>query len=37
MQKKAPLKNGKNVHESDMLFAELDGLEWLQRQTARHS
>jgi hypothetical protein len=22
------------VHESDRLFAELDGLEWLQRQIA---
>ncbi len=37
MQKKALLKNSKNVHESDMLFAELDGLEWLQRQIARYS
>jgi hypothetical protein len=32
LQKKALLKNCKDVHESDMLFAELDGLEWLQRQ-----
>jgi hypothetical protein len=37
MQKKALLKNSKNVHESDMLFAELDVLEWLQRQIARYS
>ena len=37
MQKKALLKNSKNVHESDMLFAELDDLEWLQRQIARYS
>ncbi len=37
MQKKALLKNSKNVHESDMLLAELDGLEWLQRQIARYS
>lgn len=26
MQKKAQLKNSKDVHESDRLFAELDGL-----------
>ena len=32
MQKKNQLKNTKDVHESDRLFAELDGLEWLQRQ-----
>jgi hypothetical protein len=25
------------VHESDKLFAELDGLEWLQRQIERYS
>ena len=31
-KKKAPLKNSKDVHDSDRLFAELDGLEWLQRQ-----
>jgi hypothetical protein len=37
MQKKALLKNSKDVHESDRLFAELDGLEWLQRQIARYS
>jgi phosphoserine aminotransferase len=36
-QKKSLLKNGKDVHESDRLFAELDGLEWLQRQIARYS
>lgn len=36
-EKKAPLKNGKDVHESDRFFAELDGLEWLQRQIARYS
>jgi hypothetical protein len=34
-QKKALLKNSKDVHEFDRLFAELDGLEWLQRQIAR--
>ena len=33
-QKKAILKNSKDVHESDWLFAEIDGLEWLQRQIA---
>jgi hypothetical protein len=39
LQKKALLKNSKDVHESDRLFAELDGLEWLQqqRQIARYS
>jgi hypothetical protein len=31
-EKKALLKNSKDVHESDRLFAELDGLEWVQRQ-----
>jgi hypothetical protein len=35
MEKKALLKNSKDVHESDRLFAELDGLEWLQRQIER--
>jgi hypothetical protein len=37
LQKKALLKNSKDVHESDRLFAELDGLEWLQRQIERYS
>jgi hypothetical protein len=36
-QKKALLKNSKDVNETDRLFAELDGLEWLQRQIARYS
>ena len=36
-QKKAQLKNSKSVYESERLFAELDGLEWLQRQIARYS
>ncbi len=36
-QKKALLKNSKDIHESEKLFAELDGLEWLQRQIARYS
>jgi hypothetical protein len=36
-EKKALLKNSKDVHESDRLFAELDGLEWLQRQIERYS
>ncbi|HEX2472331.1 MAG TPA: hypothetical protein VHJ59_06240 [Nitrososphaera sp.] len=36
-EKKALLKNSKDVHESDKLFAELDGLEWLQRQIERYS
>jgi hypothetical protein len=38
LQKKAQLKNSKDVNESERwLFAELDGLEWLQRQIARYS
>ena len=36
-QKKAQLKNSKDVYESESLYAELDGLEWLQRQIARYS
>jgi hypothetical protein len=36
-EKKALLKNSKDVHESDRLFAELDCLEWLQRQIARYT
>jgi hypothetical protein len=36
-EKKALLKNSKDVRESDRLFAELDGLEWLQRQIERYS
>jgi len=37
LQKRTLLKNSKDVHESDRLFAELDGLEWLQRQIQRYS
>ena len=36
-QKKSLLKNSKDVHESERLFAELDGLEWLQRQIAKYT
>jgi hypothetical protein len=36
-EKKTLLKNSKDVHESDRLFAELDGLEWLQRQIPRYT
>jgi len=36
-QKKALLKNSKDIHESERLFSELDGLEWLQRQIARYT
>jgi hypothetical protein len=36
-EKRALLKNSKDVHDSDRLFAELDGLEWLQRQIAVYS
>jgi hypothetical protein len=37
MEKKAQLKNSNDVHESDRLFAQLDVLEWLQRQIVRYS
>jgi hypothetical protein len=37
MQKKSLLKNSKDIHESERLFDELDGLEWLQRQIERYS
>ncbi len=37
LQKNAQLKNSEDIHESERLFAELDGLEWLQRQIARYS
>ncbi len=36
-QKKTLLKNSKDVNETDRLFAEVDALEWLQRQIARYS
>jgi hypothetical protein len=36
-EKKALLKKSKDVHESDRLFAELDGLEWLQRRIERYT
>jgi hypothetical protein len=36
-EKKVLLRNSKDVHESERLFAELDGLEWLQRQIERYS
>lgn len=34
LQKKALLKNSKEMHESDRLLAELDGLDWVQQQIA---
>ena len=37
LQKKESLKNCNDVNETDRLFAELDGLEWLQQQIARYS
>jgi hypothetical protein len=37
LQKKSRLKNSVDIHESERLYAELDGLEWLQRQIARYS
>jgi hypothetical protein len=36
LQKKALLKNSKEMHESDRLLAELDGLDWVQQQIAVH-
>lgn len=36
-QKKTLLKNSKDVHEFDRLYAVLDGLEWLQRQIERYA
>ena len=36
-EKKALLKNSKDVQDSDRLFAELEGLEWLQRQIERYT
>ena len=36
-QKKELLKYCKDVYEFDRLFAELDALEWLQRQIARYA
>ena len=35
VEKKALLKNSNDVYEFDRLSAELEGLEWLQRQIAR--
>jgi hypothetical protein len=37
MLKKTLLKNTKDVHESERLFAELACLEWLQRQIIRYT
>jgi hypothetical protein len=37
MQKKDLLKNRKDVHESERLFIEPDGMEWLQRQISRYT
>lgn len=34
LQRKEQLKKSDDVYESDRIFAELDGLEWLQRQIA---
>jgi hypothetical protein len=36
-QKKSQLKNSRDAHELDRLFAELEALEWLQRQIAKYS
>lgn len=37
LQKKTLLKNSKDIHQLDRLFAELDGLEWLQLQIVRYT
>jgi hypothetical protein len=37
LQKKALLKNSREMLESDRLLAELDGLDWVQQQNAVHS
>lgn len=37
LQKKALLKVSKEMHESDRLHAEFDGLDWVQQQIAVHS
>lgn len=37
LQKKALLKNSKEMHESDRLLAELDGLDWVRQEIAVHS
>ena len=34
LQKRALLKQTQDIHVSDKLFSELDGLKWLQRQVA---
>ena len=36
-KKKALLEDSKDIHGTETLFAELDGLEWLQRQIARYT
>jgi hypothetical protein len=35
LQKKALLKNSRDIHGSEKLFDELDDLKWLQRQILR--
>ncbi len=37
VQMKALLKKSNDIHQSERLFAELDGWEWLQQQIARYS
>jgi hypothetical protein len=34
--RKAHLKQTKDIKEADRLFAELEALEWLQRQVKNH-
>ena len=36
LQKKKQLENAQTLRESDTLFTELEALEWLQRQVAKH-
>jgi hypothetical protein len=37
LQKRSQLKNSKDVHELDRLFAQLEALELFQRQIAKYS
>jgi hypothetical protein len=36
LQKQKQLENARTIRESDALFTELEALEWLQRQVAKH-
>ena len=36
LQKQKQLESARTIRESDALFTELEALEWLQRQVAKH-